>query len=273
MFEPDESFSQTDEEIVIDPVEPEGGYTASEIAQMRAEKQREIRETETEIKVAKLKLKRLELEINTGVVTAEMDGVIKTVNGEEEARSENKPVVTLSAGGAWYVTTRVGELDLEELSVGDGAEIQSWMDAGGVYSGKVAEISQIPASGGWFGGAGNPNVSYYPVTVEVDASARLQEGDYVSVTFGQSSGRSGIYLEKPFILDENGGSYVYVMGEDGRLEKRAVGTGRIYWGSTVEITGGLSLDEYIAFPYGKDVKEGAKAEISDISAMYEGYYY
>ena len=274
VFAPDESFAQNEAEEETDLPEPdidEGGYTASEIARMRSETQREIREAETNLKVERLNLKKLELEISTGVVTATMDGVIKSVATEEEARTEGRPVVTLSAGGAWYVTACVGELDLEQIAVGDEAEIRSWMGDGGQYGGRVTEISQTPVTGGWYGGSGNPNVSYYPVTVEVDDSANLQEGDYVSVTFGSASGGSGLYLEAPFIRAENGRSFVFVMDEDGRLAKREIGTGKIYWGSTVEITGGLTIDEYIAFPYGKDVKEGAKTEISDLSALYDYY--
>lgn len=273
VFQPDDSFAgnDTQELAELPEIDPEGGYTAAEIARMRSETQQDIRDTETKLKVERLKLKKLELEISTGVVTASLDGVIKSVCSEDEARSEGKPVVTLSAGGAWYIDASVGELDLQHISVGDTAEIQSWMNDGGFYDGKVTAVSQYPVTGGWYGGNGNPNVSYYPVTVEVDASAALQEGDYVSVSFTGASGGSGLYLEKPFILTENGHSYVYAMNEDEKLEKREIVTGKIYWGSTVEIVSGLTLADYIAFPYGKDVKDGAKATLSDMSAMYEAY--
>ena len=272
VFQPDESFSETGDEPETAPPETEpepdeGGYTAAEIARMRTEQQREIRETETKLKVERLKLKKLQLEIDTGVVTAALDGVVKYVATEEEARSEGKPVVTVSAGGAWYVTANVGELALEDLSVGDEAEIRSWM-TDGVCTGRVTEISRTPAVG-YYGGDGNPNVSYYPVTVEADASAVLQEGDYVSVSFGGHADSSGLYLDQPFIRTENGRSYVYALGGNDRLERREIVTGKVLWGSTVEIAGGLSMDDYIAFPYGKDVKPGAKTEISDISALYE----
>ena len=270
VFEPDDSFSESGEPTTEAEPEPdEGGYTAAEIAQMRAETQQAIRSTETQLKVERLRLKKLELEINTGVVTASLDGVIKSVCTEEQARAEGRPVVTVSAGGAWYVTAGVGELDLQDLSVGDAAEIQSWMDEGGVFTGRITDISQTPVSGGYSNG--NPNVSYYPVTVEADASATLQEGDYVSVKFAGASGGSGLYLEKPFLRTENGVSYVYAMDENGRLEKREVRTGKIYWGSTVEITGGLTVDDFIAFPYGKDVREGAKTELSDVADLYSYY--
>ena len=271
VFAPEESLPQEAEPVTEAPSPDEGGYTAAEIARMRSETQQAIRDAQTQLKVERLKLKKLEMEINTGVVAASLDGVVKSVAPEEEARAEGKPVVTLSAGGAWYIDTYVGELDLEDIAVGDEAEIQSWMNDGGFYTGKVTEISQTPVSGGWYGGSGNPNVSYYPVTVEVEDSAALQEGDYVSVSFSAAPGGSGLYLEKPFIRTENGRSFVYVMNEDGRLEQRDVVTGKIYWGSTVEIVSGLTTDDYIAFPYGKDVKNGAKTEIADSSALYESY--
>ena len=274
VFEPDGSFDDAaDPAPEIAPDEDGGGYTAAEIAQMRAEKQAEIRDAETQLKTERLKLRRLELEINTGVVTAALDGVVRDVATEEEARSEGKPVVTLSAGGAWRISAYVGELDLETLSVGAQVQVESWMDQGGVYEGKITEISHDPVSGGWYGGNGNPNVSYYPVTVEVAADAALQDGDYVSVTFNAAQGGAGLYVEAPFILKEGGRSYVYAMGENGRLEKRAIRTGKIYWGSTVEIVEGLTQEDYIAFPYGKDVRVGAKTVQADPSALYEGMYW
>ena len=49
--------------------------------------------------------------------------------------------------------------------------------------------------------------------------------------------------------------------EDDRLYRKYVEIGRIlYGGWSLEITGGLSLDDYIAFPYGKNAVEGARAD-------------
>ena len=57
-------------------------------------------------------------------------------------------------------------------------------------------------------------------------------------------------------------------GANGRLEKRAVSTGRSLWGSYTQITGGLTGEEYIAFPYGNRIRAGVKTEISDTSSFY-----
>jgi multidrug resistance efflux pump len=85
--------------------------------------------------------------------------VIKSVSDEATARLEGRPVVTLSAGGAWYIDANVGELDLQEISVGDAVRIRSWMGDGGEFEGTVTEIGSYPATEGWYGGSGNPSVS------------------------------------------------------------------------------------------------------------------
>ena len=51
-------------------------------------------------------------------------------------------------------------------------------------------------------------------------------------------------------------AYVYKRGEDGLLKKTYVSTGEQLWGY-IRILSGLSEKDYIAFPYGKNVKDGA----------------
>ena len=62
---------------------------------------------------------------------------------------------------------------------------------------------------------------------------------------------------------------MFVRGENGKLEKRFVVTGKTIWDSHVQILGGLSPDEFIAFPYGKNVKPGVPTEQGDYSTLYE----
>ena len=105
------------------------------------------------------------------------------------------------------------------------------------------------------------NTSYYPITLEVDASANMGDSSWVEVMLdGASAESGGYYLVKAFVLSENGKSYVMVRNADGLLEKRQINTGRDLYGHQVEILGGLSQDDYIAFPYAKTALEGAKTE-------------
>ena len=103
----------------------------------------------------------------------------------------------------------------------------------------------------------------------MDESADLQPGSYVSIMFSPGSSEQGVYLENPFLRTEGGRSYVYLRGEDGRLEKRYVTTGKSLWGSYTEILDGITAEDFIAFPYGKNVKEGAQTVEADIQALYE----
>ena len=51
--------------------------------------------------------------------------------------------------------------------------------------------------------------------------------------------------------------------ENGLLTKQYVKTGRILWGEQIEILAGLSQQDYVAFPYGKTVREGAATKQVD----------
>ena len=104
----------------------------------------------------------------------------------------------------------------------------------------------------------------------VSADADLSDNEWVSVKRNNTSvsGGSGFYLDNMFILTEGSKSYVYVRGENDKLEKRQVKTGTISYGST-EILSGLNRDtEWIAFPYGKTVKEGASTREATMDELY-----
>ena len=77
-------------------------------------------------------------------------------------------------------------------------------------------------------------------------------------------------IDQPYVLQENNRSYVYVTNEEGLLEKRQITTGITVWGSSVQILDGLTLEDAIAFPYGKNAREGAKTKLSTLDELYLG---
>ena len=91
-------------------------------------------------------------------------------------------------------------------------------------------------------------------------------------TFAQKVNVSGQVTEAG-TGDPLAGVFVYVKGENGQLEKREVVTGRYLWSSYVEILDGLTMDDYVAFPYGKTVKDGANAIEATIDELYNEMYY
>ena len=254
-----------------EPVVPEidvgSGYTAEEIARMKSEKEKQIRNLQLEVKMAEANYAITKAEMDNGEVKAKIDGTVVSVLPEDEAKRSDQPFIKISDGGGFYVEAFVSELAKEELELGQEVTVQDW-NTGASLTGIVQSIGDFPSLDGYWNGLGNPNVSYYPFTVFLDESANLQEGTYVNVVYSNASAQQGIYLENPFLLTEQGQTYVYVQGADGRLEKRAVTTGKALWGSYTEILDGLTAEDLIAFPYGKNVVEGADTVESDLSTLY-----
>ena len=254
-----------------EPVLPEidmgSGHTAEQIAQMKSEKEKQIRELQFQVKMAEANYAIKKTEIDNGEVIANIDGAVVSLLSEEEAKMSNQPLMKISGGGGFYVEGFVSELSKEDLQIGQEVTVQDW-NTGMDLIGTVQHIGDFPDADGYWNGMGNPNVSYYPFTVFIDGSADLQEGSYVNVVYSTASTQQGIYLENPFLRSEQGQTYVYVRGEDGKLEKRAVTTGKALWGSYTEILEGLSPEDLIAFPYGKTVVEGADTVESDMSTLY-----
>lgn len=235
------------------------------------EKAQAVKEQEVNLKVAKLKLDKKLAELGDGNVYAEFDGTVKTVRDPDEAYNNSEAVVELSGGGGYYVTGTLSEMDLGSVKVGDTVSISSWM-TGAACEGTIVSIDDYPTSNGSNWGDGNRNVSYYPFKVFVTEDANLQPNDYVEIqyqkdTSAEESG-SSLYLESMFIRTDNGKSYVMARGEDGRLEQRWVQTGRDLWGSYTQIRGGLTVDDYVAFPYGRDVVEGAHTQEATSDQLY-----
>ncbi len=255
------------EEVTTPEIDFGSGFTAAQIAEMRSEQEKQIKELQFQIKMSEAAYKIAQAEVNDGNVYAEIDGEVISLLTEEEAKMMMQPMMKISGGGGFYVEGFVSELEKANMQIGQQVEVNDW-NTGMVYTGTVSSLGDFPTNEGYWNGMGNPTASYYPFYVFVDGSADLQEGRYVSVTYSSGTSENGVYLENPFIRTEGGKSYVYILGEDGKLEQRYVTTGKALWSSYTQITSGLTAEDMIAFPYGKNVKPGANAVEGDLSELY-----
>lgn len=246
-----------------------GGMTAAEIAKLRKDQEKKIKELAASAKMTESEYNLMVREFTDGNIRATLDGEVVSLLTEEESRQNKQPMMKVSGGGGFYVQGSVSELEKDNLKPGQEVTINDW-NTGAMYTGTVESIGDFPTQSDGWNGMGNPNASYYPFRVFIDGTADLQEGSYVSVTYSAAEAENGVYLENPFLRTDEGEPYVYVRGKNGRLEKRTVTTGESLWGSYTEIRSGLTADDYVAFPYGKNVKPGAATEESDLSALY-GY--
>ena len=235
------------------------------------EKAQAVKEQDVNLKVAKLNLDKKLRELGDGNVYAEFSGTVKAVRDATEAYNNSEAVVELSGGGGYYVSGTLSEMDLGSVKVGDTVQISSWR-TGAFCEGKIVSIDDYPTQNSNNWGDGNRNASYYPFKIFVEEDANLEPNDYVDIQYQKVSAQqqtgSSLYLQSMFIREDNGKSYVMARGEDGRLEQRWVQTGRDLWGSYTQIRGGLTIDDYVAFPYGRDVVEGAHTQEATTDQLY-----
>lgn len=248
----------------------ENSMEQKDLAKAIVDKAQEVKEKEVNLRLAKLSLDKKTKELGDGNVYAEFDGTVKAVRNADEAYNNSEAVIELSGGGGYYVTGTLSEMELGSVKVGDTVSISSWM-TGAACEGTIVSIDDYPTTSGNSWGDGNSNVSYYPFKVFVEEDAGLQANDYVDIQYqkaGTQEQGSSLYLQSWFIRTDNGKSYVMARNEDGRLEQRWVQTGRDLWGSYTQIRGGLTTDDYLAFPYGRDVVEGARTVEAAADELY-----
>ena len=248
----------------------ENSMEQKDLAKAIVDKAQEVKEKEVNQRLAKLSLDKKIKELGDGNVYAEFDGTVKAVRNADEAYNNSEAVIELSGGGGYYVTGTLSEMELGSVKVGDTVSISSWM-TGAACEGTIVSIDDYPTTSGNSWGDGNRNVSYYPFKVFVEEDAALQANDYVDIQYqkaGTQEQGNSLYLQSWFIRTDNGKSYVMARGEDGRLEQRWVQTGRDLWGSYTQIRGGLTTDDYVAFPYGRDVVEGARTVEAAADELY-----
>lgn len=248
----------------------ENSMEQKDLAKAIVDKAQEVKEKEVNQRLAKLSLDKKTKELGDGNVYAEFDGTVKAVRNADEAYNNSEAVIELSGGGGYYVTGTLSEMELGSVKVGDTVSISSWM-TGAACEGTIVSIDDYPTTSGNSWGDGNRNVSYYPFKVFVEEDASLQANDYVDIQYqkaGTQEQGSSLYLQSWFIRTDNGKSYVMARNEDGRLEQRWVQTGRDLWGSYTQIRGGLTTDDYLAFPYGRDVVAGARTVEAAADELY-----
>ena len=241
------------------------GGTAAEIQQQIKDKEKEIRDYQLDIKETNLEIKDIQKKLNNQTIKSTLNGVVKTVGDPEKESNDGRPLIQVVSSEGLYVQGTVSESKMNKLKVGATLSGYSY-DNGVSFTAEVREISPYPSDNGQDGA----NASSYPFTAYIADASGLSNNSWAELTLldeGDGQGQ-GIYLEKPFVRTENGQYYVMKDDGTGHLTKQIVQVGGIQYGSSYQITGGLSMDDKITFPYGKDVREGAKTEEGTLDDLY-----
>ena len=98
---PDHSVTQPEgpeDDYDYPEADPDSGYTSAQIAEMRSQLEKKIRDLAIQIDMADAEYKIMQTELNDGHIYAKIDGEVVSVLTEEEARQTRHPIVKLSGG-------------------------------------------------------------------------------------------------------------------------------------------------------------------------------
>ena len=221
-----------------------------------------------DIRESKLNIEKLEKKVKKEVIYSKLDGTVAKVGDPVTGTSDGSSFMTIKSKEGYYVKGTVSELMLDQVKEGTILNCSTQSDE---FEAEVIDVSEYPVSSDNYSGNGNPNVSYYTYTATIpDKTIKVSDEDWLTISLTSSAESKGIVLDKAFVRSENGVSYVY-KDDNGVLKKQVLTVGgNINGGYSVLVTGGITRDDKIAFPYGDTAKEGTKTQEVSSSEIY-GY--
>lgn len=239
----------------------DGTMTKEEIQNQIKEKEKEIRGYQLDLKEKDLEIRSIEKTLKNQTVTSTLNGVVKTV-GDPEKENGGQPLIQVVSSEGLYIQGTIGELQLDQLQVGQILNGYCY-DNGVSFTAQVKEVSPYPVEG-W----GDPQSSQYPFTAYIENAEGLNNNSYAELTASDMGTDQGaITLEKAFVRTEDGQYYVMKENEKGRLEKQIVQISRVVDGA-YQLGSGVTYEDKLAFPYGKNVVEGAVCEDGTMQDLY-----
>lgn len=241
------------------------GYTKEQLDDLITQQRQKIKDCELKVKQAQLDLEKSKLALNNSTVCSTIDGVVRTLTDADTATQTGQPFLVVSGQDQFLIRGSISENYLSDVHVGDSITAMSY-ENGMSYSATISEISTYPldSSSGMSYGSGNSNSSEYEFTAIADNAEGLSNGMYLEITLNipGSASTDALYLYTAYFREDDGGRYVMKAGLDNRLHKQYLQLGAsIYGGQYYEVKDGLTINDYIAFPYGSDVREGTRVVV------------
>ena len=218
--------------------------------------EKQIDTTKRDLRQAQITYEKNKLSFADQKILASIDGTVATLG--DATTPVGEVFMRVQGESRFAVTLYVNELMLREIRLGTEVQLMCY-ESGTMASATITEIGTEPVPHYYSGG--NINASTYQVTAEIaDSEAQPRLGEWCQATLdGQMPDEpsDAIYLPLFVIREDEEGEYVMKADENERLQKQYISTGKSLWGSYVEIKEGVTMDDRLAFPYGKTVREGA----------------
>ena len=243
-----------------------GSSSLSRSEAIKIQKNR-IASLELDVQESEISISKLQKKADRQMITSKLDGIVTTVgDAATGTNSESDSFMIVKSKDGYYVQGTVGELMLDQVKEGTILNCNSYGENGYMnFEAEVIQVSDYAVDGDssyYYYGDSNPNVSSYNFTAKItDDTVQVSVGDWVDIQLEQQAqSTDGIVLSKAFVRTEDGVSYVY-KDDNGVLKKQIVKVKEnVNGGAYVLVSGGLSMDDKIAFPYSKSIKEGMKTK-------------
>ncbi|MGM9538783.1 MAG: efflux RND transporter periplasmic adaptor subunit [Candidatus Onthomonas sp.] len=250
-------------------------------------------EAEYNLKQKQAELARLKETMDETEVTAPVSGIIQAVNSEGSSNNDyygysstDNSYITIMETGTYRIKGTVGEEAARSLYAGMEVTACSRTDSTQTWHGVIESVNTSAAeeqnqdSGYYYDGSNGQSSAKYAFYVTLDNSDGLLIGQHVYLKVGEDAAEAeseGIYLPSGYLVDLlDSGASVWADNGKGKLELRKVTLGAYSEElDEYEITDGLTLEDYIAYP-DDTLKEGmsvVKYDDSSFTGTDDGEYY
>ena len=270
--EPPTDPLETEPPVETTAAETNAAETVVKSFSSEAEKQRAINDqqvavntAQAELDAANVKLASLKKSLNNATVVSSTEGKITAVQDPEDLQND-KPFCSVSGKATMQIKAYLTEFALQDTKIGDVLLATDYM-SGNTGNAEIIKIADFPTANPAVINMGNTNTSYYEMTAVLDASDSFDANASVSLKKPLEQDDSLIIPNVFVRKDSKGLSYVF-KNKDGKLTKQEVTTASSTTPGTVVITKGITSDDYIAFPYGRNLREGAKTAVASSETLY-----
>lgn len=235
--------------------------------------QTNVKQEEYNYKVKQMEIERIRKSLESSTVNSTISGIVQEINENpsyDNYTGEQQPFMSILATGKYRVKGTISEQNIGNLVPGMQVIVHSRVDEEVIWSGMIESIdTEKPESSNqsmYYGSSDSGmQASKYPFYVTLDSSDGLMLGQhvYIEPNLGQDSEDNGMWLMSGYIVDPEGGAYVWAAGKDDKLEKRQIKVGEYDAEmDTYEIVDGLKPTDYIVWP-SEDCKRGATVYKND----------
>ena len=212
-----------------------------------------IEENKLDLESKNLEISKYQDQINASMVVSRRSGVVKEINENgTDSNGNNAAFMTILQTGEYRVKGSIDEQNVWMISDGQTVIIRSRVDENQTWNGTISKIDtdNVQKSDDDSSSDSSVSATKYPFYVELPSAEGLLLGQhvYVELDEGQDEQKEGIWLYSNYVVQDDGGAYVWAANEKNCLEKRYVELGKYDENlAEYEILSGLAQNDYIAW--------------------------